>query len=92
MRKPNQKHGASNLLHEGITFASASLILLQLDKLKFAKRFEDVLEVILSNAEVNITHIESVEWCRVRWARASLGVASLAVLFGFGKLRNNGNA
>jgi hypothetical protein len=50
-----------DVLHKCVTFASASLILLQLDKLEFAKRFEDILEIILSNAEMNITHIEPVK-------------------------------
>lgn len=81
-----------DLLHKCVSFAATSLILLQLNKFELAEWFEDILEVGFSDAEMNITHIESVKWRGVTRARAGLRVTCLAVLFGFGKLNDNGNA
>jgi hypothetical protein len=80
------------LLYKCISFAPTSLVFLQLNEFKLAEWFEDILEVGFSDAEMNITHIESVKWCRVTRARAGLRITCLAVLFGFGKLDDDGNA
>jgi hypothetical protein len=54
-----------NILNEGVTLASTGFVLLQLNKLELAEWFEDIGEIFLSNAEMDITDIESVEWCSV---------------------------
>jgi hypothetical protein len=62
-----------------------------LDKFKLAKRLKNILEVIFSDAEMDITHIQPVKRGRVIVATAGVGVASLAVLFRFSQLCDNWN-
>lgn len=87
-----ESRGQGVLLHKCVTFAAASLVLLQLDKLESAERVKDILEVCFSDAEVNITHIKSVKRRGVLRARASFGVTSLAVFLRLGQLSDDGNA
>lgn len=75
-----------DLLHEAISPAPTSLILLQLDEFEFAKWLKNILEVTLSDTEMNVTHIQPVEGGRMIVARAGFGVASLAVLFSLSQL------
>jgi hypothetical protein len=60
-----ERRGNDYLLHECISFAPTSLVLLQLNEFELAEWFEDILEVGFSDAEMDITHIESVKWRRV---------------------------
>ena len=55
--------GRESLLNKSITFAAASLVLLKLYEFELAEGFENILEVVFSDAEMNITHIKSVKWC-----------------------------
>lgn len=80
-----------DLLHKRKTLAPTILLLLQLDKFELTEWFEDMLEVIFSDAEMDVTHIESMERGGVT-ARFAFGVASLAILLGFSQLNNDGDA
>lgn len=64
---------------------------MQLNELELAKWFEDVLEITLSDAEMNIANIEPMEWSRVLIAGTSLGITCLTVLFRFSQLNNDGD-
>lgn len=82
---------SDNLLHEAVTTTSSTLLLLKLGKLQLAKRFKDILQILFSDAEMDVTNIKTVEWDRVVVAGRRLGVPCLSVLFCFSKLGDNGN-
>ena len=50
-----------HLLNKPIASAAASLVLLQLNKLELSKRFEDVLQVTLGDAEMDVANIQTVK-------------------------------
>lgn len=79
------------LLDETVTTAAAAVILLQLDKLELTKWLEDVLQILLCNAEVDIANIQPVKGDRGRMLARGLRVADLAVLLSLSKLDNDGN-
>jgi hypothetical protein len=81
-----------HLLHESITTAAASIILLQLYKLELAKWGKDSLQVLLRDVEVDVANIKTVEWDAAGAVGAALGIADLPVLLGLGKLDNDGDA
>jgi hypothetical protein len=81
-----------SLLDEAITPAATIVILLQLYELKFTKRLEYCLQVLLSDIEVDVAYIEPVERNRVRVSSRCFLVANLAILLRFGKLDDDGNS
>lgn len=81
-----------NLLYEAIALAAALLLLLQLHKLQLAESFEDVPKIILSNREVNVTDVKTVERNAVGLSGVTLGVAGLTILLCFSELCNDRNA
>lgn len=81
--------GRVDLLNKPISTAATSVILLELGELKLAKRLEDVLKILLSDAEVDIANIQTVKGDRVRVATSGARFANLAVLLSFGQLDNN---
>ena len=78
-----------HVLYKAIASAATRFFFLQLDKLKLAKGLEDVLQVTLSDAEVDVAYVEPVERDRVRVAGARVRVARLTVLLGLGQLRDD---
>lgn len=63
-----------------------------MDELELAKRFEDVLQIALSDAEMDIPYVEPMEWDLVGVAAGGLRVASLTILLGLGELGDDRNA
>ncbi len=80
-----------NLLDESIAAAAAVVILLQLYKLKLAKRLEHILQVCLCDAEMNVAYIEAVEGDRIRVVARGFRSANLAILLSLGQLDDDGN-
>ncbi len=81
-----------NSLNKAITATASLILLLQLDKFEFAERFEDVLQITFSDAEMNITHIKSMEWdLVVRVAGSGFSISNLAVFLGLRELSDYGN-
>lgn len=78
------------VLYKSIATAAPGIVFLKLDELEFAERLEDVLQVLFSDAEVDISDVEAVEGNRVAVARA-IGAADLAVLLSFRELDDNRN-
>ena len=81
-----------NLLHEPVALAATLFFLLQLYKLKLAERFEDVLEVIFVDGEVDVADVETVEWDAVGLRGGAFGGASLTVFLCLGELCDDGDA
>jgi hypothetical protein len=82
-------------LNETISLGATwvGLIALKDDLLKLAERLENLLEVRLGDAEVDVANVETVEGCAVEaGCSAALGGSSRAVLLSFGKLRDDGDA
>ena len=75
-----------DVLYKPVAAAAAIVVLLELDELEFAKRFEHVLEILLGDTKVDVSHVETVEGNRVGIGVAALGVANLTVLLRFGEL------
>lgn len=80
-----------NILDKPVASAATVIILLQLHKLEFTKRLKDVLKILLSDAEMDVAHIKSVEGDGVGVVARRLGVANLAILLSFGGLNDDGN-
>ena len=80
-------------LNKPIASAAASLVLLQLNKFELAKRFEDVLQVTLGDAEMDIANVQTVErnGAGVVMGRA-FASSSLTILLGLRQLGNDRNA
>ena len=77
------------LLDKTIAATAAVVIFLELDELEFAEWLKDVLKVGLRDAEVDVSHVKSVEGNRVRVVAGRLGRTHLTVLLGFCKLHND---
>ncbi len=75
-----------NLLNKTVTTAAARVILLQLDKLELAEGLENILEILLRNAEVDVAHIQAVERNRVRVATRCFRSSGLVILLSLGEL------
>lgn len=84
-----KKKKVRNILHKTVAPAATSLILLELDKLELTKRFEDILEIIFSDTEMNVTNVQPVK--RRGSGMARIRVSGLTILLGFSQLRNDGN-
>lgn len=78
-------------LDEAVATAATGIILLELNKLKFAKGLEDVLKILLSDAEVDIANVQTVEGDRVGVVSGAARLADLTVLLSFGELDNDGD-
>lgn len=79
------------LLHESIATAASCVVLLELNELEFAEWLEDILKILLSDAEVNIANVQTVERDRVGVATGAARLADLSILLSFGKLDDNRN-
>lgn len=79
------------LLHESIATAASRIVLLKLDKLEFAEWLEDILKILLSDAEVNIANVQTVERDRVGVTAGAAGLADLSILLSLGELHDNRN-
>jgi hypothetical protein len=79
-----------DVLDKTVASAATVVILLQLHKFELAKRFKDILEVCLGDAEVDVAYIEPVEGDGVGMA-GRFRVPDLAVLLRLGGLDNDGN-
>lgn len=87
------KHvGKKFLLNESITTAASSFVFLKLDKFEFAEWFKDILDIILSDTEMNVTNIQPVKRRRCRLPTASFRVAGQSILLRFGQLSNDRNS
>lgn len=74
------------LLYESVATAATGIVLLELDEFELAKRLEDILKILLSDAEVDIANVQTVEGDRVGVASGGASLADLTVLLSFGKL------
>lgn len=54
-----------NVLYKPIATTAAIVVLLKLNKFKFAKGLEDILEILFCNTEVNVADVKTVEGDRV---------------------------
>lgn len=79
------------LLDKAITTAATGIILLELDKLQLAKWLEDVLKILLSDAEVDVANIQAVEGDRVGVASSAARLADLTILLSLGELDDDGD-
>lgn len=79
------------LLHESVATAASCIILLKLDELEFAEWLEDILKILLSDAEVNIANVQTVERDRVGVTAGAARLADLSILLSFGELDDNRN-
>ena len=80
----NVNIGCDNLLYEAISFTTSGFFPLQLDKVKFAKRLENILQIALSDTEMNITDIQPMEGNRLLIVvGVSIRIASLTIFLGF---------
>lgn len=80
-----------NILYESVTTAPTVVVLLELDELELAEWLEDILQILLGNAEVDVSHVETVERNRVGVVSSGLRGAHLAVLLSLGKLDDDRN-
>jgi hypothetical protein len=80
------------LLDEAVAAAAALLLFLELDEFQFAKRLEDFIQVVLSDGEMDVADIETMEGNTGLLLSSTLGGARLPVLFGFRVLGNDWNA
>lgn len=53
--------GESGLLYKPVSTAAAIVVLLELDEFQFAEGLENVLQVLLCDAEVDVADIQAVE-------------------------------
>lgn len=81
-----------DLLDKTISSTTSSFLLLKLNKLKLTKGFENVLQILFSNAEVDVSNIEAMEGNGVVIASRGLWVAGLSVLLCLSELSNNGDS
>lgn len=90
---PAGQHGGADeySLYKPVATAATGVILLELDKFEFAKRLEDILKVLLSDAEVDIANVQAVEGDRVGVASSAASLADLTVLLSLGELDDNRN-
>lgn len=76
------------LLNKPITAASTGIILLKLGEFELAKGLKHILKILLSDAEVDVANVQTVEGDRVGVTAGGAGLADLAILLSFGKLHN----
>ena len=81
-----------NILYEAVTPAATLFLLLELDEIKLSERLEDILQITLGDAEMDIPYVESVKWYLIWVVAAGFRVASLAILLGFCELGDDGNS
>ena len=67
------------------------IVLLELDIFKFTKWFENGLQVLLSDVEVDVADIEAVKRDGIGVATRRFGVASLSILLSLCELHNDRN-
>lgn len=72
------------VLDKSITTTATGVIFLKLGKLKLPKGLEDVLKILLSDTEVDIANIQTVEGDRIGVATRGTRFANLTILFSFG--------
>ena len=89
MKPGGSGRGREDSLYKPITAAAAVVVLLELDELELAKGLEDILEILLGDAEVDVADVETVKGDGIGMIAAALSIANLTVLLGFGKLDNN---
>jgi hypothetical protein len=77
------------LLYKPIATATTVVVFLKLDELQFAKRLENILEILFGDTEVNIAYIEAVEGNGTSLCAGAVGGANLAVLLSLGELYDN---
>lgn len=77
------------LLYKPIATAATSIILLELGELKLAKRLKHILKILLSDAEVDVSNVQTVEGDRVWVAAGGTSLTDLSVLLSLGKLYND---
>jgi hypothetical protein len=66
---------------------------LQNNLLQLTIRLEDLLEIRFRNAEMNVAHVEAVEWGAVStWGHTTLGGTRSAILLCFRELSDDRNA
>jgi hypothetical protein len=85
----------SDLLNETVSLGAArvQLIALEDDLLKLTKGLEDLLEILLGDAEVDVADVETVEGSAIGTrGSTALGGTSSTVLLSFSQLGNDGDA
>lgn len=55
-----------HLLHKAVASAASGIVLLELDEFKLAKGLENILKILLSDAEMNVANVQTMEGNRVR--------------------------
>lgn len=80
-----------DLLNKAVATAATSIVLLELDKLKLAKGLEHVLKILLSDTEVDIANVQTVEGDRVGVTPRAARLADLAILLSFSELDDDGD-
>lgn len=80
------------ILHESVAFRATALFLLELYELQLTKRFEDGLEIVLGDGEVDVADVETMEWNAVRLGCAAFAGSRLTVLLCFSKLCDDRDA
>ena len=83
--------GVGYSLDKPVAAAAAIVVFLELDKLQLAERLKHIVQVLLGDAEMNVTDIEAVEGDRIRVVTGRLRVADLAVLLSLGQLDDDGD-
>jgi hypothetical protein len=78
-----------SLLHETISTAATIVIFLQLNEFELPERLKDVLQVLFSDAEMNVAYVKTVEWDRIAVRSGSISRLDLAILLSLGKLDND---
>lgn len=78
-----------SLLYKPVATTSTLLFFLQLDELEFAKWLENILQIALSDAEMDVAYIQPMKRNLMGVAVCGFWVTSLAILFRLRKLSNN---
>lgn len=80
-----------DILYKSVTTAPAVVVLLELDKLEFAKGLKNILQILLRNTKMDVAHVKTVERNRVGVVSSGLRGAHLAVFLSLGKLDDDRN-
>jgi hypothetical protein len=78
--------GGGDLLDKSITSTATLILLLELHKFKLTEWFEDILEITLSNAEMDISNVEPMKRNRVMIATGGFRITGQTILLSFGQL------
>jgi hypothetical protein len=80
-----------DLLYESIAATASVVVFLELNEFKLTKRLENVLKILLGDAEVDVSNIQPVERDRVGVGAGAVCSSDLSILLSLCKLDDDRN-